>query len=126
MIACRPFLGKLFSPVCDTAKIRAHKRIVRTTLYLEPDAKLPTLDHSVPLAFDQLGAPSTRTTTVLEILARETERRTLCTIGAAKSHHFQRRSFTMWSTVTSATLAPMAPSWTGHFPISRKLSIHRV
>ena len=92
----------------DNAKLRTHARTVREVFHLLPNAPLPTLDwHFVPLAFDTLGAPSARTTGVLETLSHRIARRTSTTYGSAKLRLSQRISFAIWSSVASATLAQM-------------------
>ena len=92
----------------DTAKLSSHARAVRDAYHLQSDASLPPLDWAfVPLAIDTLGAPSARTTGVLETLAHLIARGTSSTYGTPKHRLQQRLSFAIWSSVASATLARM-------------------
>lgn len=100
-----------------TRKLRTHDRILRAALHLQADDPLPPLDwHFVPLAFDTLGAWSTRTTAVLEHVAHQIALRSGCSFGIAKTRLAQRLSFAIWSSVAAATIARMpchgsAPSY---------------
>ena len=94
--------------VADADKLRTHARTIRSALHLQSDATLPPLDwYFVPLAFDTLGAPSARTTAVLDSLAHQIAIRTGATLGTAKSRLSQRLSYAIWSSVAAATLARM-------------------
>ncbi|CDF40212.1 unnamed protein product [Chondrus crispus] len=92
----------------DLDKLRVHSRTVRDAFHLQPDSPLPLLDwHFVPLAFDTLGATSSRTMAVLEYLAHRIANRTYSSYGTAKIRLLQRISFAVWSSLASATLSRM-------------------
>ena len=94
--------------IADTDKLRAHARTIRAALHIEDTTDLPPLLWEfVPLAFDTLGAPSARTISVLASLARQIAARTGTLFGTAKSRLSQRLSYTIWSSVASATIARM-------------------
>ena len=106
LIAARRIAGA--AEVADADKLRAHARKVRAALHLEANADLPRLDWNfISLAFDTLGAPSARTTSVIVHLARQIANRTGTSFGTAKSRLSQRLSYTIWSSVASAIIARM-------------------
>jgi len=92
----------------DEDKLRTLQRTLRNALLLQEEAPIPDLDWQfIPLAYDSLGAPSIRTSHIIEDHARRIALRSCISFSSAKSRILQRISYAIWSSTASAILARM-------------------